>query len=79
MFVMVKCGVLFEVRTEFLYIIQMSFGCEGLKAWLFTIEPATCSLSSLSSRNLTRDRTLAHTGEAIKYKQLPHEKLKKKG
>jgi hypothetical protein len=25
MFVMAKCGVLFEVRTEFLNIIQMSF------------------------------------------------------
>jgi hypothetical protein len=28
---MVKCGVLFEVRTEFLNIIQMNFGFEGLR------------------------------------------------
>jgi hypothetical protein len=28
-FVMVKCGVLFEVRTEFLNIIQTSFGFRG--------------------------------------------------
>jgi hypothetical protein len=27
--VMVKCGVLFEVRTEFLNIILMKFGFEG--------------------------------------------------
>jgi hypothetical protein len=27
---MVKCGVLFEVRTEFLNIIQTSFGCKGI-------------------------------------------------
>jgi hypothetical protein len=35
-FVMVKCGVLFEVRTEFLYrlIIYMSFGYKGLKVRL---------------------------------------------
>jgi hypothetical protein len=31
MFVMVKCGVLFEVRTEFLDVIQTSFGFKGLK------------------------------------------------
>jgi hypothetical protein len=29
-FVMVKCGVLFEVRTEFLNNIQTSFGFKGL-------------------------------------------------
>jgi hypothetical protein len=29
-FVMVKCGVLFEVRTEFLYTIYKSFGFKGL-------------------------------------------------
>jgi hypothetical protein len=29
-FVMVKCGVLFEVRTEFLYNIQTSFGFKRL-------------------------------------------------
>jgi len=28
---MVKCGVLFEVRTAFLNIIQTSFGFKGLK------------------------------------------------
>jgi hypothetical protein len=28
---MVKCGVLFEVRTEFLNNIQTSFGFKGLK------------------------------------------------
>jgi hypothetical protein len=28
-FVMVKCGVLFEVRTDFLNIIQTSFGFKG--------------------------------------------------
>jgi len=27
---MVKCGVLFEVRTEFLNVIQTSFGFKGL-------------------------------------------------
>jgi hypothetical protein len=31
MFVMVKCGVLFEVRTEFLNTIYTSFGFKGLK------------------------------------------------
>jgi hypothetical protein len=29
-FVMVKCGVLFEVRTEFLNNIYTSFGCKGI-------------------------------------------------
>jgi len=29
-FVMVKCGVLFEVRTEFLNSILTSFGFKGL-------------------------------------------------
>jgi hypothetical protein len=29
-FVMVKCGVLFEVRTEFLSIIKTSLGFKGL-------------------------------------------------
>jgi hypothetical protein len=28
-FVMVKCGVLFEVRTEFLNIVYTSFGLKG--------------------------------------------------
>jgi hypothetical protein len=27
---MVKCGVLFEVRTGFLNVIYMSFGCKGI-------------------------------------------------
>jgi hypothetical protein len=27
-----KCGVLFEVRTEFLNIIQTSFGFKGLNS-----------------------------------------------
>jgi hypothetical protein len=31
MFVMVKCGVLFEVRTEFLNIIYKNVGLKGLK------------------------------------------------
>jgi hypothetical protein len=31
MFVMVKCGVLFEVRTGFLNIIETIFGFKGLK------------------------------------------------
>jgi hypothetical protein len=30
-FVMVKCGVLFEVQTGFLNIIWTSFGFKGLK------------------------------------------------
>jgi hypothetical protein len=30
-FVIVKCGVLFEVRTEFLNVIYTSFGFKGLK------------------------------------------------
>jgi hypothetical protein len=29
-FVMVKCGVPFEVRTDFLYTVQMSSGFKGL-------------------------------------------------
>jgi hypothetical protein len=29
-FVMVKCGVLFEVRTEYLSVIYMSFSFKGL-------------------------------------------------
>jgi hypothetical protein len=33
-FVMVKCGVLFEVRTEFLNIISTSFGFKGLNTSL---------------------------------------------
>jgi hypothetical protein len=32
MFVMLKCGVLFEVRTEFLNIIYTGFGFKGFKA-----------------------------------------------
>jgi hypothetical protein len=32
-FVMVKCGVLFEVRTEFLNIICTSFGSKGLVSY----------------------------------------------
>jgi hypothetical protein len=31
-FVMVKCGVLFEVRTEFLNIIYMNFGFKGINS-----------------------------------------------
>jgi hypothetical protein len=27
---MVKCDVLFEVRTEFLNIMKTSFGCKGI-------------------------------------------------
>jgi hypothetical protein len=27
---MVKCDVLFEVRTEFISIIKTSFGCKGI-------------------------------------------------
>jgi hypothetical protein len=34
-FVMVKCGVLFEVRTEFLNIIYTSFGFKGLNGDYF--------------------------------------------
>jgi hypothetical protein len=30
-FVMMKCGVFFAVRTEFLYIISTSFGFNGLR------------------------------------------------
>jgi hypothetical protein len=30
MFVMVKCGGLFEIRTEFISVIYMSFGFKGL-------------------------------------------------
>jgi hypothetical protein len=30
MFIMMKCGVLLEVRTEFV-IIEMSFGFKGLR------------------------------------------------
>jgi hypothetical protein len=35
--VKVKCGVLFEVRTEFLNIIKMSFGYRGLKGKEFLL------------------------------------------
>jgi hypothetical protein len=37
--VMVKCAVLFEVRTEFLYIVYMSFGFKGLM-WGYIIKIA---------------------------------------
>jgi hypothetical protein len=36
-FVMVKCGVLFEVRTEFLNIIYASFGFKGLNRGLISL------------------------------------------
>jgi len=32
MFVMVKCGVLYEVRTEFLNIMFMSFSFKGVSS-----------------------------------------------
>jgi len=35
-FVMVKCGVLFEVRTEFLNVILTSFGFKGLNSVIST-------------------------------------------
>jgi hypothetical protein len=35
---MVQCGVLFEARTEFLNIIETSFGFKGLRA--FVLEEA---------------------------------------
>jgi hypothetical protein len=34
---MVKCGVLFEVRSEFLNIIYKSFGFRGLKTTCLSI------------------------------------------
>jgi hypothetical protein len=33
---MVKCGVIFEVRTEFLNNIQTSFGFKGIKELLLS-------------------------------------------
>jgi hypothetical protein len=33
-FVMVKCGVFFEVRTEFLYIIYTKFGFKCLTSFI---------------------------------------------
>jgi hypothetical protein len=38
MFVMVKCGVLFEVRTDFLNIIKTSFGFKGLTQAFLVLE-----------------------------------------
>jgi hypothetical protein len=37
-FVVLKCGVLFEVRTEFLNIISMSFGFKGLIPYIHTLQ-----------------------------------------
>jgi len=48
-FVMVMCCVLFEVRTEFLNIIYMSFSSEGLKSFLSRfVGPATIILCLLN-------------------------------
>jgi hypothetical protein len=41
MFVMVKFGVLFEVRSEFLTIISTSFGLKGLMRYLLTLSIVT--------------------------------------
>jgi hypothetical protein len=40
MFVMVKCGVLFEVRTDFLSIIKTSFGFKRLTQAFLALENA---------------------------------------
>jgi hypothetical protein len=47
---MVKCGVLFEVGTEFLNIIQTSFVCKGIislnsiNQLIFVMVKCDCSL-----------------------------------
>jgi hypothetical protein len=41
---MVKCGVLFEVRTEFLNIIYTNIGFKGLILHLFTHTSGTSQL-----------------------------------
>jgi hypothetical protein len=43
-FVMVKCGVFFAVRTEFLNIIQPSFGFKGIVMW-WTVSETCISLT----------------------------------
>jgi hypothetical protein len=49
-FVMVKCGVLFEVRTELLNIIKRSFLFKGLNIYLYTAEEwDTCKEGHTSS------------------------------
>jgi hypothetical protein len=37
---MVKCGVLFEVRTEFLNIIYTNFSFKGLKCFTIHSKPS---------------------------------------
>jgi hypothetical protein len=53
-FVMVKCCVFFAVRTEFLYIIQTSFGFKGLIILTMKItvfwDVAPCSLVEVDRR-----------------------------
>jgi hypothetical protein len=36
-FVMVKCGVLYEVRSEFVNIVWTSFGFIGLNKYVFGV------------------------------------------
>jgi hypothetical protein len=43
-FVMVNCGVLFEVRTEFLNIIYTSFGFKGNSVNQLIFEMVKCGV-----------------------------------
>jgi hypothetical protein len=45
---MVKCGVLFEVRAEFLNIIYTSFSLKGLNVCLLTFVGTTTLQSTVS-------------------------------
>jgi hypothetical protein len=50
-YVMVTCGVLFEVRTEFVNVIKTSFSFEGLKLQNFIesgLNLVTALIASLS-------------------------------
>jgi hypothetical protein len=48
---MEKCGVLFEARTEFLNIIQRSFGFKGLMS--------TTSANGFKSERIPNERIIA--------------------
>jgi hypothetical protein len=56
-FLMVKCGVLFEVRTEFLNIIWTRFGFKGLTSVL--------TVNSNASYRAATDRLLRTKKEII--------------
>jgi hypothetical protein len=47
---MVKCGVLFEVRTEFLNIIYTSFGFKGLRMYPVLVSVPNSTLVNVSAQ-----------------------------